>query len=134
MRQARPLLGRSRAFLRAVHLNVRFAILDPQLLLPKHSPVFEAEIAPVRSRLIAAGVSRLGIFGSYSRGEARPDSDVDVFVDFRPGLKNFDNFIAVGDALEEAFHRKVELVTEKSLSPFIGPKIMREVKYVDLGT
>jgi uncharacterized protein len=100
----------------------------------KDSLVFEAEISPVRSRLIAAGVSRLGIFGSYSRGEARPDSDVDVFVDFRPGQKTYDNFIEVGDALEEAFHRKVELVTEKSLSPYIGPKIMREVKYVDLGT
>lgn len=96
--------------------------------------VFKSEIAPVRSRLIAAGVSRIGIFGSYSRGEARPNSDVDVFVDFRPGLKTYDNFIAVGDALEEAFHRKVELVTEKGLSPYIGPKIMREVKYVDLGT
>ena len=96
--------------------------------------MFESEISPVRSRLIAAGVSRLGIFGSYSRGEAKPDSDVDVFVDFRPGLKTYDNFIAVGDALEEAFHRKVELVTEKSLSPYMGPKIMREVKYVDLGT
>jgi predicted nucleotidyltransferase len=102
-------------------------------LLLKGFVVFEAEIAPIRSRLIASGVSRIGIFGSYSRGEAKPDSDVDVFVDFRPGLKTYDNFIAVGDALEEAFHRKIELVTEKSLSPFIGPKIMREVKYVDLG-
>jgi predicted nucleotidyltransferase len=96
--------------------------------------MFEAEIAPIRARLIASGVSRLGIFGSYSRGEARPNSDVDVFVDFRPGLKSYDNFIAVGDALEEAFHRKIELVTEKGLSPYIGPKIMREMKYVDLGT
>lgn len=95
--------------------------------------MFETEIAPIRSRLIAAGVSRIGIFGSYSRGEARPDSDVDVFVDFRPGLKTYNNFVEFGDALEEAFHRKVELVTEKSLSPFSGPKIMREVKYVDLG-
>ena len=124
----------NRAFLNADQFNVRFAILDPKLLLPNNSFVFESEIAPVRSRLIAAGVSRIGIFGSYSRGEARPDSDVDVFVDFRPGLKTYDNFIAVGDALEEAFHRKVELVTEKGLSPYIGPKIMREVKYVDLGT
>jgi uncharacterized protein len=102
-------------------------------LVPKDSFVFEAEITPIRSRLIAAGVSRIGIFGSYSRGEARPDSDVDVFVDFHPGLKTYDNFSAVYDALEEAFRRRVELVTEKGLSPFIGPKIMREVKYVDLG-
>jgi predicted nucleotidyltransferase len=125
--------GTSRAIVNADQFNVRFAILDPKSLLPNNSFVFESEIAPVRSRLIAAGVSRIGIFGSYSRGEARPDSDVDVFMDFRPGLKTYDNFIAVGDALEEALHRKVELVTEKGLGPYIGPKIMREVKYVDLG-
>ena len=125
--------GTSRAIVNADQFNVRFAILDPQPVVPKDTQVFEFEIAPIRSRLIAAGVSRIGIFGSYSRGEARPDSDVDVFVDFHPGLKNFDNFIAVGDALEEAFQRKVDLVTEKGLSPYIGPKIMREVKYVDIG-
>jgi predicted nucleotidyltransferase len=96
--------------------------------------MFESEIAPVRARLIAAGVSRLGLFGSYARGDANADSDVDVFVDFKPGAKTYDNFSAVGDALEEVFKRKIDLVTEKGLSPFIGPKIMREVKYVDLGT
>ena len=94
--------------------------------------MFESHIAPIRNRLLAAGVERLGLFGSFSRGEAGPDSDVDVLVAFRADARTYDNLFAVGEALEEVFHRKVDLVTEGGLSPYIGPKILREVKYVDL--
>jgi uncharacterized protein len=96
--------------------------------------MFEANIAPVKARLIAAGVKRLGLFGSFSRGEARPDSDVDVLVGFRPEAKTYDNLFEVGEALEEVFHRKIDLVTEEGLSPHVGPTILREVKYVDLSS
>jgi predicted nucleotidyltransferase len=96
--------------------------------------MFEANIAPVKARLIAAGVRRLGLFGSFSRGEARPDSDVDVLVGFRPEAKTYDNLFEVGEALEEVFHRKIDLVTEEGLSPYVGPTILREVKYVDLSS
>jgi len=94
--------------------------------------MFEADIAPIKARLIAAGVKRLGLFGSFSRGEAGPKSDVDVLVGFRTDAKTFDNLFEVGEALEEVFHRKIDLVTEDGLSPYIGPTILREVKYVDL--
>lgn len=94
--------------------------------------MFEAQIAPIKGRLKAAGVRRLGIFGSYSRGEAGPASDIDVLVSFEPKSHTYDNLFDVGEALEEAFHRKVDLVTEEGLSPYIGPDILREVKYVDL--
>jgi len=96
--------------------------------------MFEANIAPIKARLIAAGVKRLGLFGSFSRGEARPDSDVDVLVGFRPEAKTYDNLFEVGEALEEVFHRKIDLVTEEGLSPYVGPTILREVKYVDLSS
>jgi uncharacterized protein len=82
----------------------------------------------------AQGVKRLGLFGSFSRGEARPDSDVDVLVGFRPEAKTYDNLFEVGEALEEVFHRKIDLVTEEGLSPHVGPTILREVKYVDLSS
>jgi uncharacterized protein len=95
--------------------------------------MFEPAIASVKMKLLAAGVSRLGIFGSFVRGEAGTDSDVDVLVSFRPQARTFDNLYAVGEALEEAFHRKIDLVTEDALSPYIAPHILREVKYFDLG-
>jgi len=94
--------------------------------------MFETNIASVKNRLLAAGVSRLGIFGSFARGEEQVNSDVDVLVVFRPQARTFDNLFEVGEALEEAFHRKIDLVTEDALSPYIAPHILREVKYVEL--
>lgn len=95
--------------------------------------MFEADIRPIKRRLLAAGVRRLGVFGSVGRGEARADSDVDVLVRFEDKSRTYDNLYAVGEALEEAFKRRVDLVTEDALSPYLGPRILREVKYVDLG-
>ena len=103
-------------------------------IFPSISNMFEAEITRIKPRLLAAGVRRLGVFGSVSRGEARADSDIDVLVRFDDKARNFDNLYAVGEALEEVFHRRVDLVTEDALSPYLRPHIMREVKYVDLGT
>ena len=76
------------------------------------------------------GVRRLGLFGSFARGEQDEDSDVDVLVDFVPGRKGFDNFMRLVFLLEDLLHRPVELVTPESLSPYIGPHILREVEYV----
>jgi len=96
--------------------------------------MFESSIAPIRSRLIASGVKQLGLFGSFARGEADEHSDVDVLVAFYPKARTYDNLYAVGEALEEVFRRKIDLVTEDSLSPFLGPKIRSEVQYVDLAS
>lgn len=94
--------------------------------------MYEALLEPVKARLSAAGVQCLGVFGSFARNELRTDSDVDVLVAFEPRHKTFDNLYEVGEALEEVFGRRVDLVTEDSLSPHIGPYILREVQYVDL--
>ncbi len=79
------------------------------------------------------GVTRLGLFGSFARDEVRPDSDLDVLVEFEAGQKTYDNLFALGALLEARFGRRVEVVTTDALSPYLGPKILREVKYVDLG-
>jgi len=76
------------------------------------------------------GVRRLGLFGSFARGQQDRDSDIDVLVEFEPGRKTFDNFIQLAFFLEELFERRVELVTTEALSPYLGPHIMREVEYV----
>ena len=72
------------------------------------------------------GVRRLALFGSVARGEARPDSDVDLLVEFAPGQKSFDRFMALSDLLERLLGHRVELVTVEALSPFIGPHILAE--------
>lgn len=76
------------------------------------------------------GVERLALFGSVVRGEARPDSDVDILVRFSPGAKTFDRFLALSDLLEERLGRHVEVVTTEALSPFLGPRILAEAEDV----
>ncbi|MBN1447292.1 MAG: nucleotidyltransferase domain-containing protein [Bacteroidetes bacterium] len=78
----------------------------------------------------ALGVIRLAVFGSVSRGEAHASSDIDLLVQFAPGLKSYDRFLALSVLLETAFGRQVELLTTESLSPFIGPHILSEARDV----
>jgi uncharacterized protein len=63
------------------------------------------------------GVKRIGIFGSFARGEEREDSDLDVLVVFEEGQKTFDNYMDLKFYLEDLFGRKIDLVTEKALKP-----------------
>jgi uncharacterized protein len=79
------------------------------------------------------GVSRVGLFGSFVRDEASADSDVDLLVEFESGKKTFDNFMDLGFHLEDLLGRRVETITPESLSPYIGPYILREVEDVALG-
>ncbi|MFH1116095.1 MAG: nucleotidyltransferase family protein [Pseudomonadota bacterium] len=76
------------------------------------------------------GVKRLGLFGSFVRGQQTEGSDVDLLVEFETGRKTFDAFIQLAFLLEDLLGRRVELVTTESLSPHIGPHILKEVKYV----
>jgi predicted nucleotidyltransferase len=71
-------------------------------------------------------VRRLALFGSVLRNEARPDSDVDVLVEFEPAMKILDRFMALADLLEAILERRVELITTDGLSPYIGPHILAE--------
>ena len=80
--------------------------------------------------LHAFGVRRIGLFGSCLRGEERADSDVDVLVEFEPAQHKLANLVQLGDYLEKLFRRRVEVLTPESLSPYIGPHILREVHYV----
>lgn len=78
------------------------------------------------------GVARIGLFGSFVRGEQSEESDVDVLVEFEEGKKTYDHFIELVFLLEDIFYRSVEVVTLESLSPHIGPYILKEVEYVPI--
>ena len=82
--------------------------------------------------LRALGVQRIGLFGSFVRGEQHPDSDIDLLVEFAPGRKTFDTFMELSFFLEEVMQRRIELVTVESLSPYVGPHILKEVEYAAL--
>lgn len=87
-------------------------------------------ILAAEAKIRAFGVQRLALFGSVLRNEARPDSDVDLLVEFIPGEKTFDHFMGLAEFLEDLLERKVELLTPESLSPYIGPHILTAAKDV----
>lgn len=85
-----------------------------------------ARLAGAEPQIRALGVARLALFGSIARNEGRPDSDVDLLVQFSPGQKSYGRFIALSELLESLLHQRVELVTTEALSPFLGPRILAE--------
>ena len=84
------------------------------------------------AQLKELGVKRLGLFGSFVRGEQTPESDIDLLVQFEPDKKNFDNFIHLNGLLEDLLRRRVEIITTEALSPYLGPRILSEVEYASL--
>ncbi|MDI1232852.1 MAG: nucleotidyltransferase domain-containing protein [bacterium] len=77
------------------------------------------------------GISHVGLFGSYIRNEQSNESDIDLLIDFEPEKENFDNYMAVYDLFESLFkNEKIEVVTMKGLSQYVGPGILKEVQYV----
>jgi hypothetical protein len=99
------------------------------------SPVLNREQAIERltaceKEVRALGVARLALFGSVLRGQAHPQSDVDLLVQFAPGAKTYARFFALSELLEAHLGRPVELVTTEALSPFLGPRILAEAQDV----
>jgi predicted nucleotidyltransferase len=77
------------------------------------------------------GVSELGLFGSRVRGDHRPDSDLDVLVNFRPDARvSLFTLVELGDLLADRLGVKVDLAIKDSLKPYIGRRILAEVQYL----
>ncbi len=72
-------------------------------------------------------ISSLELFGSYARGQQTQDSDLDLLVTFSKGKSLIDH-IRTEKAFESLLGKKVDLVTERSLSPYIAPMIKKDVK------
>lgn len=75
--------------------------------------------------MLRYGVTRLALFGSTARDEARPDSDVDILVAF-DGPATSEKYFGVQFYLEDALGRQVDLVTDKAMRPELRPYIERE--------
>src|SRR5436309_2133287 len=88
-------------------------------------PLIQDHLAEV----LALGARRIGVFGSFARGESRDDSDVDVYVEFDDAKRTYDNFFALHELLENLFGRRVDLVTDKALSETKARLILPTVRY-----
>lgn len=77
------------------------------------------------------GVTKIGIFGSFARGEQTPKSDVDVLVDFAQGYATLRNFVGLSDPLEALLRRKVDLLTVGGIDKYIRPHVEAEVIWIE---
>ncbi len=98
--------------------SVRHAMRDPLAVIQAHVTEFTA-----------LGARRIGVFGSFVRGEARGDSDVDVYVEFDDQRRTYDNFFALHELLERLMGRRVDLVTDKALDDGKARLILPTVRY-----
>ena len=80
------------------------------------------EILSIAHRNGAVGVR---LFGSAVRGEDHPGSDLDVLVDLAPGRTILD-MVAIKQDLEDLLHIPVDVVTERSVSPYMREEILRQ--------
>ena len=76
----------------------------------------------------ARGIRRLALFGSVLRDDFRPDSDIDVLVEFQPGVRVGLAFIRIQDELSALLGRPVDLHTAGSLSKYFRDQVLREME------
>jgi len=73
------------------------------------------------------GASRLRVFGSRARDQARPDSDLDLLVELEPDRTLLD-LIAFRQDLEDALGCRVDVVTESALSPYLRDEVLAQAR------
>jgi len=75
-------------------------------------------------------VNKIGIFGSFATGRTKKKSDVDLLVEFDGMIDLFD-FVHLNDEIQQILKSKVDLVTPDTIKPYIKPKILKEVEWVE---
>lgn len=75
-------------------------------------------------------VLRAYLFGSYSREQATPESDIDILVELDYSQKIGLKFFQMQSELEKILNHRVDLISNEALSPLIKPQVIRDRKLV----
>lgn len=86
-----------------------------------------ATLSEKTEELKAFGIKRLGVFGSFARGDATAESDIDFLVELEH--KTFDAYMNLKFFLEDLFDRRVDLVLSDTIKPRLRQRIESEVVY-----
>ena len=75
------------------------------------------------------GIEKAALFGSYARGDQKDDSDIDILIEYSPGVRKSLLIRArIINELKNALQKDVDVVTENSLSQFFKEDVLREKK------
>ena len=80
----------------------------------------------IKTFLKGHGARMIALFGSFARGEEGPDSDIDIIVEFS-GRKSLLDVIGMEQELSDILGTKVEILTEKAISPYLIDRIRKEM-------
>jgi len=110
----------------------REAATGPSLAVnPPCKEEVRAQLAALEKPLREKGITSLALFGSVVRGDARPDSDIDVLIDVDPKAHfSLFNLVSVQNFLEERIGRKVDVVTPEGLKPTIRERVLKEAETI----
>lgn len=76
-----------------------------------------------------SGIEYAGVFGSVARGEAGPNSDVDILIKFKD-RPTFDAYLKLDESLRQSLGKEIDLVTEGGVNKFLRPFIEKDLKLV----
>ena len=102
--------------------GVRYTVLTADGIL--------GTLAEDRERIRSPGIRRIGVFGSFARGEEREESDIDILIEFEEGGRSFDTYMGLKFFLEDLFGRRVDLVDRDAIKPALAPHILWSVRYL----
>ena len=108
--------------------DIRFVFIF-QTMIQNKQEIFQM-INSRRSAIQGLGAERLGLFGSFARGEQKETSDIDLVVEFRAGMKTYRNLLNLADLLEEILHKKVDLLTWEGMASFVQREAKKDIEYV----
>ena len=83
----------------------------------------------VVSILVCYKAKKIAIFGSYARDEAKPESDIDIIVEFSE-RKSLLDLVGIEQELSDALGLKADLLTKMSISPYMIDRIKEEIKVI----
>ena len=89
----------------------------------------EALFNKIVSLIKKHGAKKIAVFGSYARGEEKPKSDIDILVEFSD-RKSLLDIVGIEQELSDTLGMKVDLLTEKSISPYLIGRIKKEMKVI----
>ena len=92
------------------------------------SDVLEA-IQRNKEVILSFGVESIGVFGSFVKNEQKISSDLDILIEFKKGMKSFDNYMGLLFFLEDLFQVKVDLVIKEAVKPGLESHIQESVIY-----
>ena len=93
-----------------------------------HRQTTMASLRPVVKRIARKhGATNVRVFGSFARGEQRKTSDVDLLVELPKGSSLLD-LVGLKIDLEDALKRKVDVLTDQGISPYLRDRILQEAQ------